>query len=347
MELKDRIASFAILGEKLRLMLANEGSPEASPIDEIINSEYQYNEWFTPSNVRMAFNAINELLTVEKLNSWCSSYPLLKEIREPKNIGVVMAGNIPLVGFHDFLSVLIFGNRIIIKTSSKDKRLITYIAGLLCTIDNRFNDLIKISDEALTGFDAVIATGSDNSARYFEYYFGKYPNIIRKNRNSVAILTGEESETELSLLGKDIFSYFGLGCRNVSKIFVPEKYDLMKLHSYWDSYSNLREHSKYANNYDFNKAVFIVNKEPFIDSGYLLMKEDQRISSPVSVLNFEHYDSYQKLTCNLEIFKEKIQCIISKNHVTFGMAQFPELGDYADEKDTLDFLLKKNMPGIL
>jgi hypothetical protein len=252
-----------------------------------------------------------------------------------------MAGNIPLVGFHDFLSTLISGNKIIAKTSSKDAELIIYISGVLCKINPEFGDFITFTEKTLTGFDAIIATGSNNSSRYFEYYFGKYPNIIRKNRNSVAIIAGDESAEELSELGKDIFSYFGLGCRNVSKLWLPAGYELTELTRHWEQFSDLVHHNGYANNYDFNKAVYIVNKNKFHDTGFLLLREEAAIASPVSVLHYEYYNSEYTVKQQTEMLSEKIQCIVGKNHVPFGMAQSPQLWDYADGIDTLEFLQKK------
>lgn len=347
MELKERIESFSRIGEMLRLALHDENRDYGQIIADLITTEHLNNEWFTPDNVRMSLNAIANELTEKNLSEWCSAYPELTEKIVPYNIGVVMAGNIPLVGFHDFLCVLISGNRIIIKASSKDKRLIALIADMLYNINPEFRDLIRISSDTLSGFDAVIATGSDNSSRYFEYYFGKYPHIIRKNRNSIGVLNGNETADELKELGKDVFSYFGLGCRNVSKIYIPQGYDINFLTKNWEQYSGIVKHEKYANNYDFNKAVYIVKKEKFHDTGFILCTEESRIASPVSVLYYEYYTTEDYLLNELKSINEKTQCIVGKNYVTFGQAQFPKLWDYADGTDTLDFLLKKNHAGIL
>ncbi len=347
MELKERIGAFSQLGEDLRQALLDKNNKNGKIIGELINTEHLNNDWFTHENVRMSITAVADELTTENLSEWCSAYPELTEKRVPYNIGVVMAGNIPLVGFHDFLCVLISGNRILIKTSSKDNRLIVFIADMLYNIKPEFRDLIRITTDTLSGFDAVIATGSDNSSRYFEYYFGKYPHIIRKNRNSIAIINGNETEQDLKELGNDVFSYFGLGCRNVSKIYIPDGYDLNMLINKWEHYSGVINHSKYANNYDFNKAVYIVKREKFHDSGFILCREEKKIASPVSVLYHEYYSSLNSLEDELNQIKDKTQCIVGKNHVPFGMAQFPKLWDYADGTDTLEFLLKKNKAGIL
>ena len=353
MNLEERIESFALLGEFLRNFLnrsqtTNVGNGrDRSLLNKLIENQHKMNPWFTPGNVRMSISAIAEELNVENLIHWTNSYPQLSEKTTPLNIGVIMAGNIPLVGFHDFLSVLITGNRIIAKTSSKDSELITFIGNTLCSINPGFRDKIDFTEDVLKSFDAVIATGSDNSSRYFEYYFGKYPNIIRKNRNSIAIIEGDESDNELEALGSDIFSYFGLGCRNVSKIYLPEGYDFMKLTVQWDNFREVNTNIKYANNYDFNKAVYLVNKEAFHDTGYLLIKQEKKISSPVSVLYYEYYKSQYAVKQQTELLKEKIQCVVGKQSIPFGKAQWPHLWDYADGIDTIEFLLKKNHAGIL
>ncbi|MGD0343050.1 MAG: acyl-CoA reductase, partial [Bacteroidales bacterium] len=341
MNLEERIKSFSDLGEILRNSIGRKGGSYSRHINNLINRQEKLNPWFTPPNIRMAIKAIAEELTSENLTKWTNAYPSLNETINPIQVGVVMAGNIPLVGFHDFLSVLISGNNIIAKTSSKDSELIVHLSEILCSINSGFKGKIKFAEVTLSGFDAVIATGSDNSSRYFEYYFGKYPHIIRMNRNSIAIIDGNETERELENLGIDIFSYFGLGCRNVSKIYLPVGYDLYTLIKNWERYSEIINHTKYANNYDYNKAVYLVNKERFLDSGYLLLKESQELSSPVSVLYYEFYNFDEQLSLQMNKLKEKIQCVTGRNYAPFGKSQFPKLWDYADNIDTLDFLLKK------
>jgi hypothetical protein len=347
MTLKERVGSFAELGEILRNSLSGSMTRFTSQLENLIDNQQFKNPWFTPENVRLAIKSIADELTYENLNKWTARYPALTSAKGIFNVGVVMAGNIPLVGFHDFLSVLITGNKIISKTSSKDSELIVFISDMLCEINSGFREKIIFTDDFLTGFDIVIATGGDNSSRYFEYYFGKYPHIIRKNRNSVAVITGDENDGELKDLGIDVFSYFGLGCRNVSKIYIPEGYDLEKLFRHWTAYSFLVSNNKYANNYDFNKAVFMVNREKFTDTGYLLLRENQGISSPVAVLYYEYFNSLDYMVQKNEMSKDRIQCITGRNHVPFGHTQMPHLWDYADGIDTIEFLLKKNMPGIM
>jgi hypothetical protein len=356
MDLEARINSFAILGEILRNALkgnfdkyldySGKGS-DTSLFDSCIGNQYLNNPWFTPENVRFALTAIADELTRENLVKWTNSYPQLWENRKPLKAGVIMAGNIPLAGFHDFLSVLISGNNLIAKTSTKDSGLIVLLGDILCSINPGFRNKISFSSDVLTDFDLVIATGSNNSSRYFEYYFGKYSNIIRKNRNSIALIDGNESSSELEALGTDIFSYFGLGCRNVSKIFIPAGYNLRMLTDHWSSFSGCIRHEKYANNYDFNKAVYIVNKESFHDTGFLLLKEEKNLSSPVSVLYYEYYKSQYAVQQQIEGLKDKIQCIAGTHNTPFGKTQLPHLWDYADGIDTLEFLLKKSLAGIL
>ena len=353
MDIGERIKSFALLGETLQNYLKNSSASigatdcDITHLNTLINNQIRHNPWFTPENVRLAITAIAEELTEDNLIRWTKAYPALRKENKPLRVGVVMAGNIPLVGFHDFLSVLITGNTLLAKTSSKDYELITYVSDLLCKLNPGFKDRIEFTESTLINFDAVIATGSDNSSRYFNYYFGKYPHIIRRNRNSIAILEGDETPDEIEALGTDVFSYFGLGCRNISKIYVPRGYDIREIRTNWKNFSRVITHSKYANNYDFNKAVWLVNKETFYDSGFLLLKEDARISSPVSVLHYEYYESQDAVKQQTEFLKEKIQCIVSKHHIPFGKAQWPHLWDYADGIDTIEFLLKKKLAGIL
>jgi len=342
MKLSDRISRFAQLGDILREALEGRGK-YAGKIENLISRQQFINPWFTPENVRMALKAISANLTEEKLKEWTGRYPELNMNYSPINVGVIMAGNIPLVGFHDFLSVLITGNRVIARTSSKDPELPVAIAEILYDISDEFRELIEFSDGIIKGFDAVIATGSNNTSRYFEYYFGKYHSLIRKNRNSVAIITGNEDESELEKLGEDIFSYFGLGCRNVSKIFIPEYFDVDSLKKYWEKYSGLINHTKYGNNYDYYKAVYLVNKEAFTDSGFYLMKEDPAYASPVSVIYYEYYRRDEDFSFLFDSDKEKIQCIVGRGLIDFGKTQWPELWDYADDIDTIEFILKKNL----
>jgi len=347
MNLNDRIELFSELGNILRDSLGGKRTKYSDQLNDLINTQHIKNPWFTPENVRMAAKAIADELTFENLTRWTGLYPAINQHFKPVTVGIVMAGNIPLAGFHDFLSSLITGNNLIAKTSSKDPDLIVLISNILCDLNPGFKARIKYTGELLTDFDVVIATGSNNSSRYFEYYFGKYPNIIRKNRNSIAILDGKETDAELEALGSDIFSYFGLGCRNVSKIYIPSDYDLSMMTKNWGKFSGLVHHSKYANNYDFNKAIYLVNREKFTDTGFVLLKENQLLSSPVAVIYYEYYNSSEQIMKLVKDLKENVQCIVGRNYINFGKAQSPDLWDYADGTDTIEFLLKINSGRIL
>lgn len=296
------------------------------------------NPWFTPGSINLALEGIRRYLDLVKLKNWSSHYSLNPQ--KIRHIAVVMAGNIPLAGFHDMLSVLVSGHALMAKLSSKDTVLPTFLVDKLIGIEPRFESLISMPAR-LKNFDAVIATGSDNSARYFDYYFGKYPNIIRKNRTSCAVLSGAESSEDLMLLGRDVFTYFGLGCRNVSKIFIPENFDPTRLIKAWDIYVDILHHHKYHNNYDYQKSILLVNKIPFYDSGFVILHENQKLVSPISVVYLERYKNSADLTEKLQPISEKIQCIVgdtSGDYVPFGQAQSPELWDYADRVDTMKFL---------
>ena len=342
MDLTERINTFVAVGDTIRKSLEGRSGRYETILSELIGIQQLNNPWFTPDNVRLSLQSVADMLVHDKLARWTSSYPELRESNDALKVGVIMAGNIPLVGFHDFLCVLITGNNILAKTSTKDNDLIRLVAEILCYENKDFSGLIEFADGPLKGFDAVIATGSDNSARYFEYYFGKHPCIIRKNRNSAAILSGEESKSEIRQLATDVFSYFGLGCRNVSKVFLPEGYDTDILLNSWDHYSGIINHSKYANNYEYNKAICLVNREPFRDGGFVLLKESTGLSSPVSVLNYEYYSNPETVYGIFDMSREKIQCIVGPGNIPFGMSQMPEPWEYQDNIDTIDFLSKKN-----
>ena len=347
MDLQERIKAFTEVGNIIRNTLTGGKGVFEEKLDSLVRDQYFLNPWFTEDNVRTALESVSSMLTEKNLVRWTSVYPELEQEHDPFSVGVIMAGNIPLVGFHDFLSVLISGNYIIARTSSKDPDLIRCIGDILSSVNSEFTGRIKFTDALMKGFDAVIATGSDNSARYFDYYFGKYPGIIRKNRNSVAIIEGNETDEELTALGRDIFTYFGLGCRNVSKIYIPYGYGIDRLLRSWEGFSDIIHHSKYANNYEYNMAVYLVNKEAFLDNGFILLKENKGFSSPISVLYYEYYVSAKEAYDLVSHGNEKIQCVTGSKGIPFGKAQMPELWDYADNIDTIEFLLKKNQAGIL
>ncbi len=308
----------------------------------LIDTLHLSNPWFTPDNVRRAILSIGNILTAEKLYRWLSAYPELNDGHKPATVGVVMAGNIPLVGFHDLLCVLITGNRLQAKLSTKDELLMKAAVDTLISLEPRFKDYVQLASGKLSGFDAVIATGSNNTSRYFEYYFRNIPSVIRGNRNSIAILDGTETAGELALLGDDIFSYFGLGCRNVSKLYIPSGYDVTRLPDFWKRYETLRGHNKYAVNYDHNKAVMIVNREPFTDAGFVMLRHDTALTPPMAVVNYEFYDGPEMPEREAERLKNRLQCVTGHGHIPFGNSQQPELWDYADKIDIISFLLKIN-----
>jgi hypothetical protein len=314
-------------------------------LSEIINDEKHYNAWFTPESVLQAVKAIGKMLNPQELSAWLDKYPIHQN-KTGKRVGLILAGNIPLVGFHDVLCVLISGNHALIKASSQDTRLIKHVLQMLATIESSFANHYSFV-ERLENFDAVIATGSNNTSRYFEYYFGKVPHIIRKNRNSVALLTGAETEEQLYALGHDIFDYYGLGCRNVSKLLVPKGYNFNFFFESIEAYQPIINHHKYNNNYDYNKSIYLVNRDKHFDNGFLLLKEDERLASPLAVLYYSYYKDLAEAENLLEQLSDNIQCIVStaplhvkKQVVDFGMSQQPDLWDYADSIDTLEFLLE-------
>ncbi|MFD0962507.1 acyl-CoA reductase [Pseudofulvibacter geojedonensis] len=300
----------------------------------------EFNGWFTLDNVLFSCEGWSKSLTNENLNKFIDSINIKKNT--PKTIAIIMAGNIPLVGFHDFLSVLLMGNSVVVKQSSNDKHLLPILAKYLEYIEPSLKGQITFTEEKLENFDAVIATGSNNTARYFDYYFGKYPSIIRKNRNSIAILTGNETDDELNGLADDIFRYFGLGCRSVSKLFIPKGYNFDKLFNAVFKYKDIINNAKYANNYDYNKAVYLMSLFDLLENGFLMLKEDTSYASPIASLFYEYYDDSNSLKEKINSDKEKIQCVVGNgfidNEIAFGQTQLPTLLDFADGVNTLEFL---------
>ncbi len=346
-KLVDRIDAFVKLGEFLSNFSNNNfdnQNGEYEKFNNLIKSIHIYNAWFSEENVRLSIIAISEMLKSKNINRWIDMYPKLSENKPIRSVGVVTAGNIPLVGFHDMLCVLLSGNKFVAKLSSKDNKLMQAIRLYLISLNPEFENLIQFQENKLSGFDAVIATGSNNTSRYFEYYFGKYPNIIRKNRNSIAVLTGKETGKQIENLANDVFMYFGLGCRNVSKLLIPEDYCFENLFESIKCYEKLYSHNKYANNYDYNKSIYLMNKIKHLDNGFVLLKEDSSMASPIAVLYYQNYKNIEDVNNYLSVNKENIQCIVSddnnvKNAIGFGKAQYPELWDYADNVDTMEFLL--------
>ena len=332
MKLEERLNTFIKLNQVLIELSAIERA-------EIIKQAANNNRWFNTSSVEQALSGLIHLTDPVKMKTWLTGYDLKPS--KQKIIGLIMAGNIPFVGFHDLICVLLSGHKAAIKLSSQDLFLMQWIIRKLCEIEPAFIDQIDVCEQ-LKVMDAVIATGSNNTARYFDYYFGKYPHIIRKNRTSVAILNGKETDTELMKLGKDVFTYFGLGCRNVSKIWVPQDYHFLNLLDLWASFTKVADNFKYHNNYEYNKSIYLVNGVNYLDTGFLLLTESEALTSPISVLYYQQYQNLTEVDQYLTQNQDKIQCVVSsqssRNFIPFGQTQVPDISDYADGMDVMRFL---------
>ena len=333
MTLQERIDSLVQLGNQWR-------SPDFD-MESISRRAFYQNNWFTQPFVEQALAGVMGLLKKEILAAWVENYKI--EAIVPRKVGVVMAGNIPMVGFHDWLCVLICGHQLYAKLSSQDQILIKALSQSLIDIDARWAEIIHFT-ERLNNVDAIIATGSDNSARYFHYYFSSKPHIIRKSRTSVAVLTGEETPEEIYALGQDVFSYYGLGCRNISKLYVPKKFSVAQVYDHWESFAHVQDNHKYKNNYDYNRSIFLINQTAHFDNNFLLMQESNQLVSPIGVLYFERYENLETLSLQLEGLREQIQVISSHSPifvdaVALGGTQLPEISDYADGVDTMEFLV--------
>ncbi|HEY0092545.1 MAG TPA: acyl-CoA reductase [Flavobacterium sp.] len=348
MDLRSKKHAFIELGKFLDQYSGNESLKNHRALyndlffndfEKLINLSQSHNGWYTPEQVRFAVGSWAEALQEENLEKWLEAYNV--EETDKKTVALILAGNIPLVGFHDFLGVIITGHKALIKTSSNDQHLLPFLAKYLIKVEPSIQDQVRFTEGKLQNFDAVIATGSNNTSRYFEYYFKNKPSIIRKSRNSIAILTGAESKEELVRLGDDIFTYFGLGCRNVSKLFVPAGYNFDPFFEAIFEYKDVIHYEKYANNYDYNKAVFLMSNFKLLDNGFLTIKEDSSHASPISSLFYEYYEDLEELKLRIENEKDKIQCVVSKifpESIDFGQTQKPKLWEYADNVDTMKFL---------
>lgn len=344
MNVTSRTHAFETLGTVLRALLDNNNEAHPlvrtyrEPFEAGVQAAYVHNNWFTPENTQQALRSIGEMLRPEALQQWLASYEL--EAAGGKHVAVVMAGNIPAVGFHDLMCAVLAGHTLTAKVSSDDRVLMTMLRDLLVRIEPALESRITLTDGKLQDMDAVIATGSNNTARYFEHYFGKYPHIIRKNRASVAVLSGNESEAELEGLARDVFQYFGLGCRSVSKLFIPADMPLDTLFNAFYSQRSVIDNNKYANNYDYTRAIWLMERVEFRDNGFFLLKEDKAISSPVATAFYERYNAPDEVLDRLSAERENIQCIVSQSDVPFGTAQTPGPADYADGVDTLRWLIE-------
>ena len=331
-DLERRIRDFCQLGEWLRSEPVQHGLSEKA---------YLQNTWFTTENTQRAIQSISNWLDDKSLTEWVSPYQLKHQFE--KTIGVIMAGNIPLAGFHDFLTILITGMRIKIKPSSQDQILIKEIVKKLIEINPEWKNQIEFSEQ-IKGIDGVIATGSNNTSRYFEYYFRSVPLLLRRNRSSVAVLDGSENEDELSGLATDVLSYFGLGCRNVSMVLIPESMSLDEITKALFPWRFILDHHKYANNYTYQRALLLMDQQPFTDTGYCVLRESEQPSSPVGVIHYKRYKEIQEVHEWISHHKEELQCIVSRFYpgsVAFGAAQNPGLTDYADHIDTVRFVTEQ------
>ncbi|MFW5851400.1 MAG: acyl-CoA reductase [Bacteroidota bacterium] len=341
MNISERTSAFIKLGGILSQKCKTDSDNEFNAI--IRKAELQ-NPWFTRTNIISALSEIAIMLHAEELETWIRQYDYPSD-NKPKRIAVIMAGNIPAVGFHDSLCVLISGNYLIAKTSSKDAILIPYILKLLCEIEPLFASQYEMCTEQLPQFDAIICTGSNNTSRYFEYYFGKYPHIIRKNRTSVGVVVPEDDSEIFKALGTDIFSYFGMGCRNVSKLFIHESIDVTKILDEFMNFDWLQSHNKYMNNYEYNRSVYLLNQIQHLDTGFMLLKEDEQLHSPLSVVFYETFSDITEITSGLTDIKNELQCVVCSQNLFFkkntfpGTSQQPKVSEYADDIDTINFLL--------
>ncbi len=335
-----RIEAFTQLGANIEQLI--NGTNESEHFDELWFNAYNRNTWFTKESVLHAFKGILKFLDQNTLEDWIAQYPI-SNASKPKIVGTIMAGNIPMVGFHDMLCILISGHILKAKLSTADSYLIKYLASQLIKAEPRFNDFINFA-ENLKEIDVLIATGSDNTARHFDYYFREKPRIIRRNRTACAVLKGDETTEALEALAKDVFYYFGLGCRNVTKIYVPQNYSFEHLLQVFEKPGRLAmENHKYANNYDYNKSILLVNSIKHLDNGYLLLREEASLFSAISTLHYEKYENIEDVVKDLRDKENQIQCIVSDggtipNSLPFGYAQAPEISDYADGIDTMAFL---------
>jgi len=336
-----KISGLEKLGEFIQNFLKNDDehyNEKEERLAYLMKRSEIENPWFTQENQRYNLQQWASLFNKESIENWLSQYQLSNT---PKRVGLILAGNIPLVGFHDIISVVLSNHIPVIKLSSKDRLMLPYLLQLWNEFSN--NEIEYHIVERLENFDAVIATGSNNTARYLEYYFKNSLSIIRKNRTSVAILKGDETEEELQLLADDIFRYYGLGCRNVTRILIPKEMKLDGLFENFIHYKDIINHNKYANNYDYNRAIYLLNQDQFWDNNFVMLKEDEKLFSPLSVINFSRYETLEEVKRFIEINKDEIQTIVAKSElglesIGFGETQNPSLDTYADNVDTMAFL---------
>jgi len=343
LSLNQRIQVLSDLGERIQFELNH--SPYNEAFENLLNKVNQSNPWFTIESTIQSLSVWANLLESNNLNRFISRYEaVLFEKKNDKVVLLILAGNIPLVGLHDVICSFLSGSKSMIKVSSKDALLLSYLIEQIKTINSTASDYFEISETKAQGFTHVIATGSNNSARYFDHYFSKFPNIIRKNRSSLAIITQKTTDTELEYLANDVFQYFGLGCRNVTQLWLPRSFDFDRLKNAFNSYAAIINHNKYANNYDYHKAIALMNGDPFIDFEFILLQNNPALKSPLGVLHYNFYENVTEVESYIQEHRAHIQCVVSSestsfNEVNFGQTQQPKLWDFADQIDTLQFLL--------
>jgi hypothetical protein len=343
---KERLIAFSELGTLFKENVdkkENKKFPEWDTVlEKTLIESHSYNSWFTIDNLKLSLKNWSNSLQENIISDWLSKYNI--EDKSSKKIAIIMAGNIPAVGFHDLLCSLLLNFDCIVKLSSEDKLLIPFIVKFLESRNEKLKNKVTFESEKLKDFDGVIATGNNNSHRYFDYYFSKYPNLLRKTRHSIAVLDGKESDNDLSDLSNDIFNYFGLGCRSVSKVFIPYGYDLDLLFNAFFRHKEVVNHNKYVNNFDYNKAVYLMSKEKFIENGFIILKEESKLGSPIGCLFYEFYNDKKEITKLINNNSDSIQCVVSNinfnTNIKFGQTQCPNISDYADNNDTIKFLLK-------
>lgn len=347
MNLQQRISTFVLLGKIFNLASINQSWPGFDC--GLTETEYNgflatkelaqiQNQWFSQQNIDRALAGLAKMMASADLDEWVGHYTISDDLDE-RSVGIIMAGNIPLVGFHDMLSALLLGKRVKAKLSSDDTALMTGAIKVLHLLNDELGSRVEVVEGKMTDYQAVIATGSNNSARYFEQYFGHVPLLIRKNRTSVAVISGNESEDELKALGDDIFTYFGLGCRNVSRIFMPQDFNVDRFFNAMMPWSDVVNHHKYANNYDYNKAVWLLNNENLLDNGFMLLKEDSDLYAPTAAVYYSRYKDRAEVDAYFVEKKDELQCVVGDNHIPFGQAQNPKVWDYADGVDTIKWLI--------
>ncbi len=336
MKLEERITALANWGDALGREVGAEATEGAFGTSKM--SAFQHNGWFDEQNIDHALEGIAFMLEQKKLEEWIGRYDLANTT--PRSVGIIMAGNLPLVGMHDLITSLVLGHKAILKLSGDDNILLPAALELLKDISPELRAHVEMAEGKLPKTEAVLATGSNNTARYFEYYFKDRPHVVRKGRNGLAVLDGTETESELKELGKDVFMYYGLGCRSISKLLLPADFDLQKIFEALFSYGSVIDHHKYANNYNYNRTIYLMNEDNFLDNGFLMLKEDPAIASPVATLHYQTYKYEDELLDIIKGHEEEIQCIVGHGNVPFGKSQMPELWDYADGLDTVEFLSK-------